>query len=173
MKNFKTIQTALLTTLFAGLFLLSSAITTAQKSNFTGSWVLSVEKSKIPESGFRMGATKLTVTQDDLNLNIERTSKGRDGADRVTKEVITLDGKECENVVYQSFKRKSVATWSADGKTLTINSVMVFDRNGESMEIKSSEVWKLNGDSSAILLETTSATQNGDVKASLVYEKAK
>lgn len=115
----------------------------------------------------------MAVTQDDLNLNIEKTSPGRDGEDRITKEVITLNGKECENVVFQSFKRKSVATWSADGKILTINSIMVIDRDGESMEMKSSEIWKLSADSSSILLESNTATPNGDMKSSLVYQKAK
>jgi len=173
MKNFKTFQTGLLTCLFASLFLLSSAVTSAQKSNFAGSWVYSVEKSKVPENGFGAGATKMVVTQDDLSLNMERTFKGRDGEYITSKEKITLDGKECENVIFGDFKRKSVASWSADGKILTINGVMVFDVNGESMEMKSVEIWKLSDDSNTITQETSFSTPNGDMKATNVYEKAK
>jgi len=173
MKNVKTNCSGLLTLLVAGFFMLGSSITFAQKSNFSGSWVYNTEKSKVPENGFRMSASKIIVIQDDLTLNTERVSKGRDGADRISKEVITLDGKECENVVFQDRKRKSTATWSTDGKSLTINSSMTFERNGETMDIKSAEAWKLGDDGSTLILEATSNTQNGEVKATLVYDKAK
>lgn len=173
MKNSKTFQTSLLACLFAGLFLLNSAITSAQKTNFAGSWVYSVQKSIAPENGFGAGATKMVVTQDDLNLNMDRTFKGRDGEDISAKEKISLDGKECENVIFGNFKRKSVATWSVDGKILTINGVVVFDANGESMEMKSVEIWKLSDDASILTQETSFSTPNGDMKATNVYEKAK
>lgn len=162
-----------LTFVFVSIFLLSTASTFAQKSDFSGAWTYSESKSKLPESGFRMIATKITVTQNELTLNIERVSKNRDGDERITKEVITLDGKECENVVYQDRKRKSTATWSVDGKTLTINSVMTFERNGETMEMKSSEVWSLSEDKNTLTLESTSNGRNGEVKATLVYDKVK
>jgi len=171
--SFSKQNRGVLTILFVSIFLLSSASAFAQKSDFSGAWTYTESKSKLPESGFRMIATKITVTQNDLTLNIERVSKNRDGDERITKEVITLDGKECENVVYQDRKRKSTATWSADGKSLTINSVMTFERNGETMEMKSSEVWSLAEDKNSLTLESTSNGRNGEVKATLVYDKVK
>ena len=120
-----------------------------------------------------MAASKLTVTQDNLALNIERVSTGRDGQERIMKEIITLDGKECENVVYQDRKRKSIATWSTDGKTLSISSSMTVERNGESRDIKSGEVWTLSDDGNTLSLVSTSNWQDNEVKATLVYDKAK
>ncbi|HEY5590214.1 MAG TPA: hypothetical protein VIK55_04280 [Paludibacter sp.] len=163
----------ILTFVFVSIFLLSTATTFAQKPNFSGTWTYNESKSKLPESGFRMIASKITVAQDALALNIERVSKGRDGQERITKEVITLDGKECENVVFQDRKRKSTATWSSDGKSLSINSSMTFERNGESMVIKSTEVWLLGDDNNSLSLQSTSTSQNGELKATLVYDKAK
>jgi len=163
----------ILALLFISIFLLSTASTFAQKSDFSGAWTYSESKSKLPQSGFRMIATRINVIQSDLSVSIERVSKGRDGDERITKEVITLDGKECENVVFQDRKRKSTAKWSADGKSLTINSVMTFERNGETMEMKSSEVWSLSDDKNSLTLESTSNGRNGEVKATLVYEKVK
>jgi hypothetical protein len=172
MKNSKSFQTSSMICLIAGLFLLSSAVTSAQKTNFAGSWVFSTEKSIIPENGFG-GATKMMVTQDDLALSMERTFKGRDGEDITAKEKITLDGKECENVVFGDFKKKSVASWSADGKILTINGVMVFNMNGENMEMKSVEIWKLSDDASTLTQESSFSTPNGDMKSTNVYVKTK
>jgi len=172
MKNLKTLPFCLLTCFIAGIFLLSSTESSAQKSNFTGNWVFNAAKSVVPENGFG-GATKLVVTQDDLNLSSDKTMKGRDGEDMISKEKIALDGKECENVVFGSMKRKSIASWSADGKILTIKGVMVFDANGESMEIKSIETWKLSADLSSLTIESSIATPNGDMKSTNVYEKAK
>jgi len=172
MKNSKFFQTGLLTCLFAGLFLLSSAVGSAQKTNFAGSWVYNAQKSIVPENGFGAGATKMVVTQDDLNLNMDRTFKGRDGEDISAKEKISLDGKECENVIFGDFKKKSTANWSADGKVLTIKGIMVFDVNGESMEMKSVEIWKLSDDANTLTQESSFSTPNGDMKSTNVYEKA-
>ena len=173
MKNFKFAQTSLFLCLIAGLFLSSSAVTMAQKANFAGSWVLNEAKSPMPESGFRMGATKLTATQDDLKLSLESTFKGQNGEDMVSKEVVTLDGKECENTFFQTMKRKSTAVWSADGKVLTINSVTLFERDGETMEMKSSEIIKLSDDGTELHMDVSFSTPNGDMKSTMVYNKAK
>lgn len=169
MKNFKTFQFGLITC----LFILSSAVTSAQKSNFAGSWTLNEVKSPMPENGFRMGATKMTATQDDQKLSLERTYKGRDGEDVISKEVYTFDGKESENLFFQTMKRKSIATWSADGKVLTINSVTLFERDGETTEMKSSETWKLSDNLSELQMEASFTSPNGDMKSTLVYDKAK
>lgn len=173
MKNFKCVSFGVLTSLFIGFMCLSSSTIQAQKANLAGNWVLDEAKSPTPENGFRMGAVKMTATQDELKLNIERTYKGRDGEDIVSKEVFNLDGKESENLFLQTMKRKSTATWSADGKVLTIASVTFFERDGETMEMKSSEVIKLSADGSELQIEASINTPNGDMKSTLVYGKAK
>jgi hypothetical protein len=171
--NFKNNGKSLLAIVFVSIFILTTANVFAQNPNFSGNWVLNESKSKLPEMGFRRPASKITVTQDNLVLNTERLSKGRDGEDRITKEKITLDGKECENVIFQDRKRKSTANWSADGKALEIKSSMTFDMGGESREIKSSEIWKLNDDKSLLTIESTSDGRDGEVKATLAYDISK
>lgn len=172
MKNLKALPFCLFSCLILGFFLLSSTESSAQKSNFTGNWVFNVAKSIVPENGFG-GATKMVVTQDVLNMTMDRTFKGRDGEDISAQEKITLDGTASENVIFGNFKRKSTASWSADGKILTINGVMVFDANGESMEMKSVEIWKLSDDGISLTQESSFSTPNGDMKSTNVYEKAK
>jgi hypothetical protein len=171
--NDKNWLRSLLAILVIGVSMLWTSNAMAQNQNFTGTWQLNESKSNLPEMGFRRPALKITATQDNVALNTERLSKGRDGEDRITKEAITLDGKECENVVFQDRKRKSVATWSADGKQLTIKSVMTFEFNGESREMKSMEVWQLSDDKSTLTINSTSDGRDGEIKSILVYEKAK
>lgn len=170
MKNFKTKLTGLFTVTVA-ILILSSATAFAQKSNFAGTWTYNTEKSVASENGFRMSPSKITATQDELKLNSERVMSGRDGEDMIIKDIITLDGKECENVVFQDNKKKSIATWSDDGKKLTIKSSMNFDNNGESMTFGWSETLTLGAEGKTLLLETTSVMGDNEVTEKSVYDK--
>lgn len=172
MKNFKTKLTGLFT-VTAAILILSSATAFAQKANFTGTWKYNTEKSVASENGFRMSPSKITVVQDELKINAEKVMAGRDGEDMITKDIITLDGKECENVAFQEMKKKSIATWSADGKVLTLSSSMNFDNNGETMTFKWSESWTLGADGNTLLFENVSRMGENEVKEKSVYDKVK
>ena len=170
MKNFSTKLTGLFT-ITAAILILNSATAFAQKANFTGTWKYSTEKSTASENGFRMSPKQITSVQDELKLNSERVMSGRDGEDMIVKDIITLDGKECENVAFQDIKKKSIATWSDDGKTLTIKSSMDFDNNGETMTFRWSETLTLGAEGKTLLLETTSVMGENEVKEKSVYDK--
>lgn len=153
-----------------GLFLFTTTAAIAQKANYSGTWTLNEGKSKLGDNRFRM-SLKITATQDANFLNLERLSKGRDDEDRVTKEKYTLDGSECENTVFQTMVRKSKAAWSADGKTLTIDSVMTFERDGEKTEMKSSESWSLSADGKTLTIESKTSMPQGEFQQTRVYDK--
>jgi hypothetical protein len=161
----------LFTIAFVCFLMISSANVFAQNSNFSGAWALNESKSTLPEMGFFRPAKKITVKQDNIVLNAERVSTGRNGEERITNEKITLDGKVSENVVFQDRKRKSTATWSADGKVLEINSSMTLEMNGESREMKSSEKWTLSADKSTLTIEAINQGRDGEIKSTLVYNK--
>ena len=134
----------------------------AGKTNFAGTWVLNTEKSTIPEGGGqRMGSGEFTVAQDATTLTQTRT--GQDGTTRETKYI--LDGKENVNTTPRG-ETKYTAQWSADGKSLTINSRMSFNGN----EFTSTAIWSLK-DAKTLSIETTRQGQNGEVKATMVYDK--
>jgi hypothetical protein len=138
------------------------------KANFAGSWEINAEKSPQPQGGgqggggFRMGASTFKVTQD-ANL-LTQTSAGRDGAERITK--YTLDGKVSENVMFGDNTSKSTATWSADGKSLTI--VTKMDFNGQDMT--TTTVWTLVDDKT-LSITTNRPGPDGDMKTTMVYNK--
>jgi hypothetical protein len=143
-----------------------------EKANFSGEWVLNEEKSDMGEGGPRWAAGKLTITQKGDTMSVDRSRQRPDGEEFVTTEKLTLDGKECENMVWQSTK-KSVATWSDDGKSLTITSTLAFEREGEMMQFDSVEIWKLLDENKALSVDFTSKSPRGERKAVYVYDLKK
>ena len=150
-------------TLMASLFILPVKMNAqGAKANFSGTWALNAEKStQIQGGGQRMGGRNFTVTQEANLLTQTRTNQ--DGESRVTK--YTLDGKESVNTMGE-FQSKSTAKWSADGKTLTIITKSNFNGN----ERTSTAVWSLI-DAKTLSIVSTRQGQDGEVKATMVYDK--
>jgi len=156
--------------LFIALSFMLSAATYAQSANFSGSWAYNESKSKLGDGGFRMISQKLTITQNDNSFTLERAFTGQDGTERKSNETYTLDGKESVNPVFNTSK-KSIATWSADKKSLTVASVMVLEMNGDKMEIKTTEIYSINDADKSLSLNSHSTSSMGDRTATLVYDK--
>lgn len=143
------------------------------KTNFAGSWIMNATKSTQPQGGGgggqRMGGGDVVVTQEANLLTVSRTRTGQDGQATTTVLKYTLDGKESINTSPRG-DSKSVAKWSADGKTLTIATTRTMDMNGETRTIASSEAWVLT-DPKTLTVTSTRQGQDGEVKTVLVYDK--
>lgn len=157
------------------LALLMPSVTQAQsgKTDFSGTWAFNADKSNTgnggPGGGRGFGGGDMTVKQEGNVLTVSTTRPGRDGGDPVTTTVkYTLDGKESVNTS-QRGDSKSTATWSADGKSLTIKTSRTFDMNGETRTMNSSEVWTLNGNN--LNVASTMSTPNGEMNSTRVYDK--
>ncbi|MGD0340545.1 MAG: hypothetical protein ABSA76_02395 [Bacteroidales bacterium] len=151
------------------LLLLVSAGLFAQP-NFSGSWAFNESKSNFGGSQFRFAATAMTIVQDGNNLSVESTMPSQDGGEMKTNEKYTLDGKVCENPMFNSV-RKSTVTWSDDKTSLNIASTMNFERDGESREFKTSAIWKMAEEGKVLTIESTFPSPDGDIKTTLVYDK--
>jgi len=138
------------------------------KTNFTGTWAINEEKSNLGD-GPRMGGGDITAKQDGNILTVERTFTNRDGQTMTSNMKYTLDGKESLNTS-QRGDSKSIAAWSADGKTLTISTTRTFNMNGETRNIQSVEVWTMI-DPKTINIQSTMTTPNGERKLTMVYDK--
>lgn len=155
------------------LAFIAPLMTNAQKANFAGTWTYSAEKSTPPPAagggggggrgGF--GAGNFVATQDANLLTVSRTRTGQDGTPTTTVSKYTLDGKESVNTTARG-ESKSVATWSADGKSLTI--VTTRDFNGNVM--KTTEVWTLTAPKALSIVTTRPSQDGGEVKTTAVYE---
>jgi hypothetical protein len=159
-----------------------STFAQGSKTNFSGSWAFDADKSQAVQpaaqmqpqgqnQGQRAGGSggDFAAKQDANFLTVERTRSNRDGEVTTTTTKYTLDGKESINSSARG-DSKSVATWSSDGKTLTIKTSRTMDMNGESRTMNSTEVWALT-DAKTLSITTTMATPNGERKSTAVYNK--
>jgi hypothetical protein len=160
MKKFRTPFFCKLAGMFLFLFVSSGVFAQA---DFSGKWAFNLSKSKIPQRqdgqggggpGGPMGGGDRTVTQDAKTLTVNQTMQGPDGETQMSSKY-NLDGSVSENTLFMDMKRKSTLTWSADKKSITIASTMVFDMGGESREIKESETWKLSDDGKTLFIESS------------------
>ena len=154
------------------LVFISPVMTNAQggKVNFAGNWVLNAEKSTQPQGGGgRMGGGNFVATQEANILTVVRTRTGQDGQPTTVTMKYTLDGKESINTSPRG-DSKSVATWSADGKTLNISTSRTMDMNGETRVMKSTEAWTLT-DANTLTVLSTRQGPDGEVKSTMVYDK--
>jgi hypothetical protein len=161
----------------------------AGKADFSGSWTMNAEKSSLgqgqgqpPQSqgqppqgqgqppqgqGQRMGGFgggNFTAKQEANLLSVDRVR-----GDQTVTSKYTLDGKESINTTARG-ESKSVATWSADGKTLTIVTKRTFERDGQTTEMKTTEEWSLT-DAKTLSIKTTSTSPNGERTNTIVYDK--
>jgi len=139
----------------------------AGKTNFSGSWALNAEKSKMGDTGGgrRMGGGNFTARQEANLLTVERTRTNQDGQSVTTTSKYTLDGKESVNTTGRG-SSKSTATWSADGKTLTIVTKSSFNDR----EFTTTEKWTLTSPSS-LTITSTRPSQDGERTTTMVYDK--
>ena len=151
------------------------------KANFSGTWAFNAEKSTLGQGaggpggqaqqgqapqgqrgGF--GGGNFVAKQEANLLTVDRTR-----GDQTITSKYTLDGKESVNTTGRG-ESQSTATWSADGKNLTIVTTRTFERDGQSTQMKTTEVWTLT--SPALLtIVSTSSTPNGERKTTMVYDK--
>ena len=151
------------------------------KANFAGTWAFNAEKSDMggapggqggaPQGG-RMGGFgggDFTAAQESNLLTVTRTRTNQSGESVTTVSKYTLDGKESVNTTGRG-DSKSVATWSADGKTLKIATTSTFDMGGETRTMTSVQEWTLT-DAGTLSVKTTSSTPNGERVTTAVYNK--
>lgn len=174
-KNFRIFKIALSAMIISTL-LLSPLSVNGQtgKANFAGNWVLNESKSDQGQQGggpgMRMGGGDFVAKQEANLLTVERSRTNQNGETVKTETKYTLDGKVSVNTAGRGGESKSTATWSADGKSLTIVTTRSMERDGQTTEMKTSEVWTLTSPASLSIVSTMN-TPNGERKTTRVYDK--
>ena len=142
----------------------------ADRVNFSGDWKLDESKSELGDFGGRV-ARSIKADQKDNAITIARTTPGFNGGDPVTTSLsLTFDGKVTESEGFGGSKRKSTASWSADGSTLTVNNTTIIERDGQTSEFKSTETWTLTKDG-LLSVVTHSNSPRGESTTKAIYKK--
>lgn len=154
-----------------GAAMLLALYTNAQQTNFSGSYS-EPELEMIDGIQYSNAVpTKIKVSQTKDSIKLERTSVGTDG-DVTSTETISLNGKEVSRVG-KTTKRtiRNSATWSKDGKTLTLVTIYSYAEKPDEAEYKNTEVWELSGDGRLIITKTSDATVTDDWTIKAIYNK--
>lgn len=146
------------------IFLSISSIVSAQGVDFSGTWKLNKEKSKLRDQ-FSMAPKEIIIMQKDNDLNVERHSTFQD-RDFTIKDKFTLDGAECVNPGWQDTQKKSTVVWNDDKASLKITTKIPMGDNGEMTII---EVYKI--ESGNFIVETKASSSFGEVAETQVFEK--
>jgi hypothetical protein len=141
-----------------------SSVATAQLVNFSGSYKLNTAKSKLNQE-FSMAPKEIIILQDGNNLNVEKHSSFQD-QDFITKDKLTLDGKECINPGWQETQKKSTVVVSDDKKSLKIVSKFSMNDGGEMII---NEIYKMDG--ANMVIESSATSSFGDLSETMVYDK--
>ncbi len=174
-KNFRifkiTLSAMIITTLLLAPFTVNGQ---TGKANFAGNWVLNESKSDQGNQGggpgMRMGGGDFVARQDANLLTVERSRTNQNGETTKTETKYTLDGKVSVNTAGRGGESKSTATFSSDGKVLTIVTTRSMERDGQAMEMKTTEAWTLTSPASLSIVSTMN-TPNGERKTTRVYDK--
>jgi hypothetical protein len=141
-----------------------SVATMGEGIDFSGTWKLNNEKSIFFEQ-FSLAPTQVIVIQTADSLMVEKHGNFQ-GTDYVTKDKISLDGKECVNIGWMDSKKTSTAVWSEDGKTLTISSKMPAQDGGEATMKEVFQLVELN-----LKIELNAASSMGEMSETYVLDK--
>jgi len=144
--------------------MLISSFATAQVLNFSGNWKLNSSKSTL-NSEFTLAPKEIIIIQSGNDLNIEKHSNFQD-QDYITKDKLTLDGKECINPGWQEVQKKSTVLLSDDKKSLRISSRFPMNDGGE---VLITELYKMDG--ANMIIESSASSSYGDMSETMVYDK--
>ena len=172
MKKTVTIFSGILSLMVMLAFTLPQT-TNAQKANFAGTWTYNAEKST-PTGGQGGGGQRggfgggnFVATQEANLLTVTRTRTGQDGTPTTTVMKYTLDGKESTNSMGQ-MDVKSKATWSPDGKSLTISTTRTFNDT----PMTTTEVWTITAPKTLSIVTTRPGRDGGaPTSRTQVYEQ--
>lgn len=147
------------------ILIIAAAMTTVLafgQTNFSGTWSISNEKSKLGEPSF--APKEIVIVQGENSLSIESHMDWQ-GQEMTINEKFSLDGKECVNPGMMETQKKSVVTWSDDKTSLKI--VSKIDFQDQTMTL--TDVYKL--ENGVLVVESSSSSSFGDMSETRVYDK--
>jgi hypothetical protein len=136
----------------------------SQKGNLSGEWKINWGESQLWEQ-FSLAADSMTVIHKRKTVELERIYDFQ-GAVSTTKDLLTLDGKVCENRGWRGAVKKSTAVWDKKTKVLTISSKMQMNRGGD---VEILEEFLISGDN--LILESSVSSERGEMVERFVFER--
>lgn len=137
---------------------------------FTGVWQINEVASRNLPSGFGGTAPyKMhTILINDI-LAVWSADQVEWDDDRISKELIYLDGSDMQRTFFNSPMTKK-AKWSEDKQELIIESEVTLHFGGNTFERKVSERWMLRREGKQLVIDRSTVTSRGTTESRIVYD---
>jgi len=182
-KNKRNVLYSLIILLAGGMYFIVQAQQKNgdQRDDFSGEWK---SKESISmggnivcsyDEGDRMLSKTMKIAEQADFLTIEVPNTSPAAAQATSQEKLTFDGKESQVNPGQERGKKFTAKWSADGQTMTVNSIVRLVVAQKQEYVYVTEVWKLsNGGKSISVQANAKSTLFGDERSwTTVFNKAR
>jgi mannan endo-1,4-beta-mannosidase len=137
---------------------------------FSGDWLFNEDKSVLNNNGPGFLPYKLAIRHTENKMKIKRTFFVEYGDDRISEEILPLDGREVKSEFWNS-PRITKANLLTSGDTLVIKSTVTFTRGDQTFEMVSEEVWNLLEQGSILSIQQSSTTFRGEREITMIFEK--
>jgi hypothetical protein len=147
---------------------IAPSLVAGQKADFSGEWTLDKEKTVLSNSQILLTKISITIRKDSL-LTV-RVYESENGEEYPFNENLTLDGKECNIVIY-NMPRKSKAYWSDKDESLIFESVITYTGNSGTDDFSLKETWKLDKEGKILIIDFTNRSSGGESSGTCYYKK--
>ena len=142
---------------------LVSALSFGQRAKFSGEWKLNEGKSELGDQ-FSLGPKTLLVEHTKKTLDLTSISEF-DGQEMESKQHLTLDGEECENIGLMESVTKSTASYDKKAKTITV----VTRGSVQGYDYTLTQTMAMKGDN--LVMESEATSDMGDMTETFVFDK--
>jgi hypothetical protein len=137
---------------------------------FSGTWIFNEDKSALDNFGAGNLPYKMAIRHTDNKLEIQRTFIVEYADDRMTDEILSLDGSEVKSEFWNS-PRVTTAQLTPGGDSVEINSTVTFTRGDRTFEMVTIEIWNLIEQTNILAIKQKSVSFRGEREIIMIYER--
>jgi len=150
----------------------NSTVTFAQRANFSGNWVINIEKSEFGKAPLYTVSKELKIEQKEDSLNIVAYSTNQIGEDNppaLTK--YKLDGKPTSKITEDKRKMITTIQWSGNSRIFTKTSHFSLPNNESQEDYIRTDIWQLSDDGKTLIIERNVESKGGKYFIKAIYDK--
>jgi hypothetical protein len=167
MKIMKNIKNNLLLIL---LLILAASFKT-DKTDFSGTWVINMTKSKFGDAPAYTAAKQIKVVQSNDQIELENTIIG-DTQDSTARMTIPFNEKGLTLTDGEGHKRVITTDWLSGNEVLNITSSVKFKDDSGSEEYQSAERWSLSEQGRVLTISKKVSAYSGfEYSITAIYDK--
>ena len=155
--------------------ILSAANIINPNIDFSGKWVIDLSKSDFGSAPHNLAYKQILVSQNPNSITIENLLTSKNGSDSSSVETLTYDGKFSKTVLANTAHgidtRYCAASFTSDGRSLTITENHEINQSGVIGKFKVTEIWTLSESGNELIVKKTFVFTDSTITIKAVYSK--